>query len=119
MIVSKSKLCVKKWRDEILKKYNYKCAICGNDYGIVTHHILSRQERPDLINDTDNGIVLCRKCHIKEHQKRGEFKYQNINIDFLVKNLNKILLTDYSEKELINIKNRLYNILLEDKFKRI
>lgn len=119
MIVSKSKLCVKKWRDFILEKYDYKCALCGKNGGLVTHHIIPRQERPDLINETDNGIVLCRKCHIKEHQKRGEIKYQNINIKFLMKNVNKIFLTNYSQEELDTIQNRLYEVLLDDKFKQL
>lgn len=119
MIVSKSKLCSKKWKEEVLKKYNYHCAKCGSVYDIVTHHILSRQERPDLINETDNGIALCRKCHILEHQKRGEYKYQFINIDFLIKNINKIFLTNYSKQELNSIKERLYEILLNEKFKNV
>ena len=118
MIVSKSKLCTKKWREEVLKKYDYKCAICGSSYDIVTHHIQSRTARPDLINETDNGIALCRKCHILEHQKQGEFKYQFINIDFLVKNINKIFLTSYSEEELNTIKKKLYDVLLDEKFKK-
>lgn len=116
MIVSNSKKCTKKWKDEVLNNYNYKCTKCGSSYDVVAHHILSRNDRPDLINETENGIALCRKCHILEHQKQGEFKYQYVNIDFLIKNINDIFLTSYSEEELTVIKNRLYKKILDEKF---
>ena len=59
----------KEWRDAVKKRDNYKCQNpdCLSDwyYGKDkhAHHIVSKQSRPDLRHDIDNGITLCPICH--------------------------------------------------------
>lgn len=59
------------WRNEVYKKDRWTCRICGkhcekND--IVAHHLKLFSEFPELRFSIDNGITLCRSCHIKLHK---------------------------------------------------
>lgn len=47
-----------------------KCVVCGAP-GVNAHHILSAAYFPALYRDIDNGVLLCRKCHLWAH--RGMF----------------------------------------------
>lgn len=38
------------------------CEIC-EDRAVDIHHILARKKRPDLINDINNLMAVCRVCH--------------------------------------------------------
>ena len=55
------------------KKYtvNYKCALCGNNHNLATHHSTYKNHgREHLRNVIDNDlIVLCQDCHSKFHDK--------------------------------------------------
>lgn len=37
----------------------------------MVHHILSREERPDLELCVENLISLCNQCHNKRHPEKG------------------------------------------------
>lgn len=43
------------------------CECCGTVIKLHVHHIKKVSEFPDLIHDPDNSLVLCPKCHFKEH----------------------------------------------------
>jgi 5-methylcytosine-specific restriction endonuclease McrA len=58
-------------RDEIFKRDNYKCQICGGTHRLQAHHIYPGSTHPMLSNDVDNGITLCKKCHKKVHKLPG------------------------------------------------
>lgn len=60
----------KQWREKILKKFKYKCVKCNSEKNLVVHHIQTRKEKPELIIDIKNGMVLCRKCHAKLHKTK-------------------------------------------------
>jgi hypothetical protein len=57
-----------KWRKEILERDNYVCQKknCGEKSNIV-HHKISISDRPDLMLNIKNGIVLCHKHHDEIH----------------------------------------------------
>lgn len=59
-----------KWRKAVKTRDNGICAICG-DVGTNAHHILCEGYYPELSNDVENGITLCRTCHVLVH--RGKF----------------------------------------------
>ena len=69
----------KLWSNKILKKDNYTCFLC-NQYGpiktnhLVAHHLLSWAVYKHLRWNIDNGICLCKRCHIKLHKKLREQK---------------------------------------------
>lgn len=73
----------RKARQECIRIWGDKCALCGrSDLPIHVHHWLySRAQRPDLKYDQTNLIPLCSKCHnhsgadkrfyeLKEHIKK-------------------------------------------------
>jgi 5-methylcytosine-specific restriction endonuclease McrA len=59
----------KTWRKRVLDRDLHTCKICGSKKNPVAHHIIEAQDSPDLRYDIDNGITLCKKCHIAIHVK--------------------------------------------------
>ena len=60
----------KKWTFNIYKRDNFICQICFikcQSKNIVAHHLQSFSEFPELRFSVDNGITLCRSCHLKVH----------------------------------------------------
>jgi len=52
------------WSQEVLKRADLKCEICGES-AEHAHHIQPRKLEPGLALDPENGIALCRDCHYK------------------------------------------------------
>ena len=56
--------------NEVLKRDSYTCQWCGltSGHGITVrlevHHLKSYVEHPELRFNIDNGITLCRECHL-------------------------------------------------------
>ena len=65
------------WHDFVLKRDEYSCQCCGNKNGnghkvqLHAHHIYNFADNKDLIHSNDNGICLCKECHIKFHSIYG------------------------------------------------
>ena len=56
----------KNWRRSVYIRDEYTCQECGEKHiDIVAHHLKSFSKFPELRFDVNNGIVLCRKCHMK------------------------------------------------------
>lgn len=69
------------WRTKVKKRDELKCTKCGTTYGLEVHHLnntmysICKQYDYDInkileskeLNDVDNGITLCHKCHMNEH----------------------------------------------------
>jgi hypothetical protein len=56
----------KKLAQEIRKRDNFTCQLCGKKGATDVHHIIPRRMKID--NSPENLITLCRSCHIKiEH----------------------------------------------------
>lgn len=61
-----------KWKQDILKTYDYKCAKCGvKGKRLAIHHIRSFGDNPDLRLDSDNGAPLCLEHHKEFHEIYG------------------------------------------------
>ena len=64
------KLIRQKFRQEVFKRDNYTCQVCGTintdpDY-FDAHHITDRSEMPNGGYVKENGITLCKdSCHMK------------------------------------------------------
>lgn len=67
----------KKWRDNVLKRDDYTCQLCGrtDDEAILNvHHIEKYSDNEELRVDVNNGITLCYDCHKKIFSKEKEFE---------------------------------------------
>lgn len=61
------------WRRNIFLRDHFTCRLCGKDNcAINAHHIKHFSKYPALRFDIDNGITLCKKCHIKIHTTKNK-----------------------------------------------
>ena len=56
----------KQWRIVITP-----CAFCGQTNKLEVHHIYPQHIRPDLAYDTNNFVILCRRCHFTVGHKNN------------------------------------------------
>lgn len=74
------------WRDEVYKRDNYTCQMCGNRSSegnhleLNAHHIKRFSDYPGLRTDVDNGITLCERCHKKTYCKEEDYEDMFIQI---------------------------------------
>lgn len=79
--------------DIVFKRCNGRCQICGTTENLSYHHVLFRSERPDLIDDPRNGIMLCNEfandCHKGKAHKNKKY-WQPKLIELAATGLDKI-----------------------------
>lgn len=73
----------RKAREAALRRDHYICQDClaakkrgaririRQRKDLIVHHILSREEHPELELELDNLISLCEACHNKRHPEKG------------------------------------------------
>ena len=55
----------RRWRSQIFVKDDFTCQECGQIGGeLCAHHIKEYKNFPKLRYRLDNGITLCKKCHL-------------------------------------------------------
>ena len=67
----RNSLLYKQWRSAVFQRDNYTCQSCGSRKNLQAHHIVYWRDcvsNPELRYDIENGITLCRKCHLKAHK---------------------------------------------------
>lgn len=59
------------WSNLIKEKDNWKCQKCGelDKIKLIAHHIESWNDNIELRFDVNNGLTLCRSCHLRHHNK--------------------------------------------------
>lgn len=58
---------VRLWRKAVLERDNHTCQKCGDTSRLEAHHIIHWADAPALRIHPDNGVTLCKPCHLKEH----------------------------------------------------
>lgn len=62
----------KKWRNDVFKRDNYTCQICGSYGGkLNAHHLDGYNWCEDRRTDVTNGVTLCQNCHDGFHNHYG------------------------------------------------
>lgn len=63
----------KAWREKIFERDEYTCQCCGDDKGgnLNAHHIVPHSKDKSIAWEMDNGITLCKSCHISFHMQYG------------------------------------------------
>lgn len=65
---------LRKWREEIYERDLYKCQICNSGGKINAHHLNSFDCFPNQRTSIENGIALCKTCHLLFHKEYGNGK---------------------------------------------
>jgi 5-methylcytosine-specific restriction endonuclease McrA len=63
----------REWKYAVKERDNFTCQICGDNRGgnLISHHLYSYNNSPDLRTVLTNGVCLCEKCHKAFHHKYG------------------------------------------------
>ena len=57
------------WSKTVKKIHGNHCDVCGITKGIEVHHIFHKVKYPLLSLNENNGIPLCKLCHLQAHGK--------------------------------------------------
>ena len=64
----------KEWRKAVFERDNYTCKNCNKQGGILEpNHIIPLRSDMSKAFDKNNGITLCRLCHVKTFWKEEQF----------------------------------------------
>jgi hypothetical protein len=55
------------WQKAVLKKYNSTCQFCGQKRNPACHHLNGYKWCIEQRFDPNNGVVLCKRCHVEFH----------------------------------------------------
>lgn len=62
----------KEWRIAVYRRDGFTCQVCGEiGENLCAHHLHSFRENEQLRYAVDNGITLCKQCHIRFHRTYG------------------------------------------------
>jgi hypothetical protein len=60
------------WAIQVKERDKFTCQICDQvGYKLVSHHLESYNNNPDLRTTLSNGVCLCEKCHKSFHHQYG------------------------------------------------
>lgn len=63
------------WRMSVFERDKYTCRKCGiSEKKMHAHHILGFKKHPEHIYSIDNGLTLCKRCHINFHSVFGIYR---------------------------------------------
>lgn len=71
------------WRRAVFKRDGYTCQVCGeHGKNLNAHHLEGYSGNRELRTDLDNGVTLCRSCHVEFHLEYGQ-RITNTKAQFL------------------------------------
>ena len=82
------------WRKEVLERDAYTCQCCqkSKNIDLEAHHIHNFSSNEELRFSIDNGIILCRECHIEFHTIYGYRNNNQLQLDEFISNTLEVAL---------------------------
>lgn len=71
----------RKWRQAVFIRDGFRCRECGASKDLQAHHIQSWMSCKELRYSVDNGITLCRKCHLEAHGGCWHGRKKNVHAE--------------------------------------
>ena len=59
------------WAQLVKERDGFTCQKCGDMGDVQAHHIEPVALHPELSDDLDNGLTLCKSCHQAVHKQEG------------------------------------------------
>lgn len=75
----------KDWARAVYKRDNWSCLLCPKKCqagDIVAHHCMFFADHPEMRFVVQNGVTLCRSCHLSLHKKLDRQKLLVASLDF-------------------------------------
>ena len=71
------------WREAVFARDNWTCQKCDKRGGgeIHPHHIQNSADNPELRFAIDNGITMCKSCHMEFHKIYGKHNTNNEQLE--------------------------------------
>ena len=84
------------WRNAVFARDHYTCQCCGaknqkgkgNSVVLNAHHIKNFSTHKDISMEVDNGITLCKQCHLLFHSLYGKKDNNQEQLDSFIYNQN-------------------------------
>ena len=67
------------WRRSVMIRDQWKCQVCEAKGNLHAHHLVSYMYNPERRHDLDNGVAMCRPCHIDFHKVYGKRNFSREN----------------------------------------
>ena len=97
------KICDDLWSGLVKKRAMNKCERCGKTWYLQSHHIIPRTCY-SLRHDPENGVALCRACHLywahKDALAFGEWVREIRDVPYLMARKHSQTKNDYKLIEL-------------------
>lgn len=83
------------WRKKVFNRDSYTCQCCGDRNGnghevvLEAHHIFNWSNNPDKRFDVDNGITMCKQCHLVFHSLYGKKDNNDLQLKSFINNTDK------------------------------
>lgn len=62
------------WSNRIIALFGGACVVCSSTENLCAHHIAPKSRYPELRHDLNNGLALCRNCHIGKSNQNAVHK---------------------------------------------
>lgn len=79
------------WRKQVFERDRFTCQCCGKNGGtyLQSHHLYNWRDYPDKRYDVENGMTLCKECHLKFHSVYGKKNNTPEQMQSFIKNYDK------------------------------
>ena len=67
MVVEREDSEVRAWRAAVLARDSHLCTECGSGCDLEAHHLVRWADAPELRIVVENGVTLCKRCHVAAH----------------------------------------------------